>query len=186
MDIALFSDLADALGKVVSALNSLADIPPKERDKYRQTFNETYRLLDTVLNIVIIKLGEIRDIQDPAVFTSEVSRLDNNQEWLQNQRDFRLCYNLHVTCREARSLPKKLVGKISVNDWNALLEQIESVFQSETSVADQISNFFKELAENSQNQPPDIVKKQVNAFRDALIKERQKLIKDELELFKTI
>ena len=186
MDITLFSDLVEALGKVVSALNSLVGIPEKERDKYRQTFHETYRLLDTALNMVIIYLGEIRLIDDPNKFKLEVSHLGNFNQWLQIERDFRLCYNLRVAYSETRSLRSKLVRSHSVNDWDALLKQMESVFYTETEVAGQISKMFSKLAETSKFQPLDTVRQQVDTIRDALIEERQQLINNEIELFKKI
>ncbi len=57
MEFKLFSDLIDALGKVVIGLKTLASIPKSERERYRKTMDETYRLVDTTLNMVIIQLG---------------------------------------------------------------------------------------------------------------------------------
>ena len=49
MEIKLFTDLIDAIGKVASGLKAIANLPKAERGKYRQTLDETYRLIDTTL-----------------------------------------------------------------------------------------------------------------------------------------
>lgn len=58
----------------------------------RQTLDETYRLIDTTLNMVIIRLGDIllRAVDDD--FLREAARLDNYNEWMQAEREFRLCH----------------------------------------------------------------------------------------------
>jgi len=44
--ISLMSDLIEALGKVVGAVKSLVSLPRAEREKYRQTLDDTHRLID--------------------------------------------------------------------------------------------------------------------------------------------
>jgi hypothetical protein len=80
MEMQLFTDLIDALSKVSDGLKTLTDFPKSERDKYRQILEETYRLIDTTLNMVIIRLGNILYLNDDSEFISEVVKLDNFQE----------------------------------------------------------------------------------------------------------
>ena len=40
-------------------LKAIANLPKAEREMRRQTLNETYRLMDTSLSMVIIRLGDI-------------------------------------------------------------------------------------------------------------------------------
>jgi hypothetical protein len=91
MDIQLFSDLIDTLGKVAEGIKALANIPKNEREKYRQVMDDTYRLIDTTLNMVIIRLGDILLPENEAIFLGEVTKLDNYSDWMEAEREFRLC-----------------------------------------------------------------------------------------------
>jgi len=48
-------------------------MPKAEREKVRQTLDKTYRLLDTTLNMVIFRLGDILDEPTNADFKNEAS-----------------------------------------------------------------------------------------------------------------
>ena len=49
MNITLFSDLINALGKVPGGLKAIVNLPKAEREAMRRTLDETYRLVDTTL-----------------------------------------------------------------------------------------------------------------------------------------
>lgn len=183
----IFSDLIDTLGKVGSGLSAISNIPKAERDKYRQTMDETYRLIDTTLNMVIVRLGDILHILDTTVFFSEVMQLDNFDDWYQTERQFRLCAALRAAVAETQTLRSQLLGELSVNDWDSLLQHMEQILATESSVAGFLSERFRELAEAARNSA-DItgqtdIRQQVQSFRNALIAEREKLIKQEIELY---
>ena len=55
--IKLLTDLIDALGKVAGRLKAIANLPKAERETMCRTLDETYRLIDTTLNMVIIRLN---------------------------------------------------------------------------------------------------------------------------------
>jgi hypothetical protein len=57
MELKLFTDLIDALGKVAGELIAIVNLPKAEREAMRRTLDETYRLIDTTLNMVIIRLN---------------------------------------------------------------------------------------------------------------------------------
>jgi hypothetical protein len=59
MKLSLFTDLIDALGKVAGGLKAIVNLPKAEREVMHQTLDGTYRLIDTTLNRVIIRLGDI-------------------------------------------------------------------------------------------------------------------------------
>ncbi len=42
-----------------------------ERQDYRQTMDEIYRLIDTTLNMVIIRLGDMLPLEDDQQFLKE-------------------------------------------------------------------------------------------------------------------
>ncbi len=58
MEPRIFPDLVDALGKVVGRLKAIVNSPRAEPGAMRCTQDETCRLIDTTLNMVIIGLGD--------------------------------------------------------------------------------------------------------------------------------
>ena len=142
MKIKLFTNLIDALGKVAGGLKALVNLPKAERETMRQTLDETNRLIDTTLNMVIIRLGDIHLHATDADFLREAARLDNYNEWLQVEREFRLCRSLRVALRETQTLAGKLAGAVSAKDWDALLQQMHAILATEGEVAVFIGRSF--------------------------------------------
>lgn len=188
MEFKLFTDLIDALGKVVGGLKALVNLPKAEREAMRRTLDETYRLIDTTLNMVIIRLGDILLHAADDDFLRDAARLDNFNEWLQAEREFRLCHSLRVALRETETLAGTLASAVSTNDWETLLQQMQSILATEGEVALFISQQFQQHASDARNSGQDIKRSQsirdsLAAFRTALIAERQELIKQELDLY---
>jgi len=72
------SILESALGKSINLLidmaPKLANLPKQEREYYRTKIDETYRLFDEVLSLIMNRLGTILSIPDTsASFTLNVS-----------------------------------------------------------------------------------------------------------------
>ena len=84
MEYKLFTDLIGALGKVAGGIKAIVDLPKAERETIRKTLDETDRLIDTTLNMVIIRLGDIVLQASDDDFLCEVARLDNYSEWMQS------------------------------------------------------------------------------------------------------
>lgn len=191
MTIKLFSDLIDAFGKVAGGLKVIVNLPQTERETIRQTLDETYRLIDTTLNMVIIRLGDIQLEPSDDDLLREVARLDNYNEWMQAEREFRLCRSLRVALRETQTLVSRLTGAVSTKDWDGLLQQMQTILASEGEVALFIGGQFQQLANEARlaaqdTQRTQAVREALNAFRAALIAERQALIKQELALFEIV
>jgi hypothetical protein len=184
MNIKFFSDLIDALAKVVDGLKALAQLPKAERDKFREIIDETCRLLDTTLNMIIIKLGDISQKQMDSDFLDEVARLDNYADWMKAEREFRLCRSLRVAVREAETAQGRLIGTVIANDWNALLSQMKAVLATEGEIANFVGGQFITLAGGAQGQKSNIgtLRNDLAATRVALIVERQMLIQREVDL----
>lgn len=185
MEFKLFTDLIQALGKVAGGLKAIVNLPRVERDTMRRTLDETYRLIDTTLNI--IRLGDIPD-ED---FLREVARLDNYNEWMQAERELRLCRSLRVALRETETLAGCLTGAVSANDWGALLLQMQTILATEGEVALFIGQQFQQLANDARSAGQDAqrtqsVRDEIAAFRGSLVAERQELIKQELALFEIV
>lgn len=83
MELKLFTDVIDALGKVAGGLKGIVNLPKAERETIRQTLDETYSLIDTTLNMMIIRLGGIQLQHTDDGFLREAGRLDNCNEWMQ-------------------------------------------------------------------------------------------------------
>lgn len=94
MQLKLFIDLLAALGKVVSGLKAIANLSKAERAKYHQVMDDTYRLIETTLNMVIIGLCDIQAFDNDHNFIQEVTKLDNYADWMQAEREFMLCKSL--------------------------------------------------------------------------------------------
>ncbi|MFH0730307.1 MAG: hypothetical protein V2B19_28690 [Pseudomonadota bacterium] len=191
MEFKFFTDLIDALGKVVSGLKAIINLPRAERDAIRRTLDETYRLIDTTLNMVIIRLGDILLQETIDDFLSETARLDNYNEWMQAEREFRLCRSLRVVLREAETLTGKLPAAMSMIDWEALLKQMQRILTAESELARFIGEQFQQLAGEAYSARQDSIKTKsvrdtLTAFRSALVAERQELIRQELELFNIV
>ncbi|MDP2619114.1 MAG: hypothetical protein Q8P46_02885 [Hyphomicrobiales bacterium] len=80
MELKLFTDLIDALGKVAGGLKAIVNLPKAERGTMRRTLNETYRLVDTTLNMLIIRLGDPLLLAADDDFLREAARLDTYNE----------------------------------------------------------------------------------------------------------
>ena len=188
MEFKLFTDLIDALGKVAGGLKAIVNLPKAEREAMHRTLDETYRLIDTTLNMVIIRLGDILFNVADADFLREAARLDNYNEWMQAEREFRLCRSLRVALRETQTLAGKLAGAVSAKDWDALLQQMQSILATEGEVAQFIGQQFQQHASDARHSGQNAkltqsIRDGLAAFRASLIAERQELIKQELELY---
>ena len=188
MELKLFTDLIDALGKVAGGLKALVNLPKTEREAMHRTLDETYRLIDTTINMVIIRLGDLLLNVADAEFLREAARLDNYNEWMKAEREFRLCRSLRVALRETETLAGMVAGAVSAKDWDALLQQMQSILATEGELALFIGQQFQQRASDARSAGQDTRRTQsirdaLMAFRTALIAERQELIKQELELY---
>ena len=187
-ELKVFTDLIDALGKVAGGLKAIVNLPKAERETIRHTLDETYRLIDTTLNMVIIRVGDILLESVDADFLREAARLDNYNEWMQAEREFRLCRGLRVALRETETLVGKLTGAVSTKDWTALLQQMRSILATEGEVAQFIGQQFQQHASAARAAGQDSKQTQamrdaLTAFRAALVGERHELIQSEVALF---
>ena len=188
MEFKLFTDLIDALGKVAGGLKAIVNLPKAERVAMHRTLDETYRLIDTTLNMVIIRLGDLLLHATDADFLREAVRLDNYNEWMQAERELRLCRSLRAAVRETQTLAGKLASAVSTKDWDALLQQMQSILATEGEVAQFIGQQFQQYASDARHSGQNAkltqsIRDGLVAFRAALIAERQELIKQELELY---
>ena len=191
MDIKLFSDLIDALGKVMGALKTLTGLPKSERDKYRQVLDDTNQLIITTLTMIILRLGDLLRTDKDDEFLTGVYGLDNYDEWLKAEQAFRVCNSLRAAVNEAGDLKTHLAGKIAVGDWDALLDQMNHILKTEGQLANFVALRFDDLAARAKQAQPGTqgatdVRTEVEATRDALKKEREQLLRQEVELLNMV
>lgn len=180
-----FSDIFDAIEKAFKALKAIANLPKETRDELRKTFDETFKLLDTSLNMVSIRLGEILRITKITDFKKEVRLLRNDQSWTNSEREFRLCKSLRHTINETERLKSKILNYISVKDWQEMQNQMEAILQSEDRLGNYIADKFKTLSgiNVGPNGSVQKTKDTLIEFQDALNTERRRLIAMETELY---
>jgi ubiquinone biosynthesis protein UbiJ len=190
MEMKLFTDLIDALGKAGSTIKQLLNIPGDERTKLRTTFEDTYRLLDTTLNMIIFRLSEVLDEDDGAAFRFSVERLEFMNDWETAEREFRLCRSLRVNLRESESLAGRFSGAVGPRDWEAVLEQMRAILQTEGQLAMVISEAFRTLAGQARTADGDdavaALRKDVTELRASLAASRRKLIDQELKVLESV
>jgi len=191
MEIKIFSDLVDVLGKVANGLKALSALPKAERDKYRETLDETYGLIDAALNMVIIRLGDVLLYEKDHEFVAEVAKLDNMPDWLETERRVRICSRLRAAKRETTTLRRNLAGQLSTNDWDSLLDNMEAILRTEGELAEFISTRFSKLSQSvdgvaDQPQKVQAAREEVKRFREALKLERRCLIEQETQLYEIV
>lgn len=146
MEFKLFTDPIDVLGNVADGLKAIVNMPEAEREATRCKLDGTYRLVDTTLNMVIIRLGEVPLYAADDDFLCEAARLDNHNEWMQAEREFRLCRSLRAVLRETQTLAGKLVG---AKDWDTLPQQMRASSRPKGEVALSIGQQFQRSADDA-------------------------------------
>lgn len=187
MEIKLFSDLIDALGKAAGSLKVLTNLAKNERDHYRQVLDDTNQLMTTTLTMIILRLGDILRTDDEAKFVQEVRSLSNFSEWYEAERAFRLCASLRTAVRDAEDLGTRLGARISIKDWNALLQQMRCILPGETQLAGYINESFTVMSiragqVQAGTQEAKNLWANLEQVRDALKQERERLLRQEVEL----
>ena len=181
----LFTEVFDAIERVFKVIKSFSDLPKETRDELRNTFDETFKLLDTSLNMVIIRLGEILRITDDPTFAVEVSQLSFDAGWTQAEREFRLCSGLRHVVSETGRLRTKIVNHMSVQDWDDMQTQIRAIFFGEANLGNYIADKFQTFSNMDIRHDKTIqkVRNELKQLQTALNTERRRLIKMEIDLY---
>lgn len=191
--IGIFKDLLESLEKVVRGAHIVASLPVEEREKYRTTLDETYRLMDTALNMIVNRLDTISQAPDGDIL-GLVAHLDQFAEWESMEREFRLCRSLRTVVAEADSLNSQVSGEVFLGDWDAVRMHMHQVLAAEGDLAGVICQYFQDLSNiakallNTAPNADDIkeLRGHVGDFRKTLSEERRKLIQQEVTMFSII
>jgi hypothetical protein len=83
-----------------------------------------------------------------------------------------LCQSLRVAQRETETLAGKLAVVVSTNDWNALLQQMQTILTAESEVALFISQQFNKFASDARSAGAD--NKKIQSIRDGMSEFRER------------
>lgn len=190
MDIKIFSDAIDALEKVGKGVIALTSIPKKERQRYKDAVKDSYTLMNSAVNLVFLRLGDVLLLEKKQEFLKEVRRLDNAQEWLQLERDVRLCNKLREVHGEIDSFVlNRMIVRLGSRDWDNVRRLVDQLLEREGTLADYISASLRKLASqasaaSTSSEEYAKLRRNLTQTRRALEKDRQRLITSELEFIK--
>lgn len=188
MQLKFFTDIIDSLSKIFSTIKSIANLPKENREEIRAKLGETFTMLNTSLNMVIIRLGDILRITDENNFRMELSQLSFNSAWINAEREFRLCQALKHALSEWEGLSASLVKTISTKDWEELKGYMKQILGNEWELADFIANKFSQFQAQALNNITDMpsLKTEIMQLQNALNTERRKLMQLELDMYSVI
>ena len=190
MEIKIFSDAIDALEKVAKAVIALQSIPKQERQRYKAAVKDSYALMNSAVNLVFLRLGDILLLDKKGEFLKEVRRLDNAQEWLQLERDVRLCNKLRDVHGEIDNFVlSRMIIRLGSRDWDKVRQLVDELLEREGTLADYLSASLRKLARQASvatrsSQEYANLRRSVTQTRRVVERERQRLIASELEFIK--
>lgn len=189
MSVKFFSDIIDAIGKVWDSIKGIANIPKKERAKNRDQFIDTLDLMDHAILLINTRLRDILGIIKEGNLdriNEELYRLGDFDEWLQIERDVRLCRNLRIAKREMESTVDRFKAWISIKDIHELATRFDNIFTGETELADYITSCLDDLANFQYENELEKIENEVLSYKDKLREERFKLIDLEKNIIEII
>lgn len=185
MKVQFFADFIESFGKILTALKDIKNIPKRQRDEIRRPLADTFIMLNTTLNMVIIRLGEVYRLQDEQAFRQEVAQLQYGETWLKSERAFRLCESLKHGLREWQNIDQSLINLLSTNNWNDLKLQMENILKNESELAYFIEENFRRLESLAfdEAKPIDVLKEEIQSLQNMLSKQRRELIELESTMY---
>jgi len=192
--LALLESVLDkSINLLIEVAPKLARLPKNERDYYRMKVDETYRLFDEVIMLMMNRLGTIISIVDSneEEFFRQLRLLNNVEECVQRERDVRLCKPISDALREMESILPKIKAKLSLQDDDEVGRMFAVMASGRGSFADYITESLKTLTELEERQPHshqrylearEVVKKKYDEFRQ----KRKELIGAEMELYDAV
>ncbi len=143
---------------------------------------------------MIVRLGDLlalanEDLRDE--LSTELGRLNNVNDWIAIEREFRICRGLRIAKREMKGIIKKFKIKVSVEDRDLFEEAFGKIFHAERELGEYIGESLESLA-TMRDLPLDLendfnrVVEEVTKFQNFLKAERQELILLETDIIEKI
>jgi hypothetical protein len=192
IEVGVFSDVIDALEKVAKAVISIKDIPKKQRSRYQEAVRDAFTLLNSAVNLVLHRLGDILIEDDRNKFADELRRLDNQKEWWELEREVRLCRKLREVHPEIDSFTLgKMPVRLGSKDWDNVRTLVDQILEREGEMADFISLRLSRLAQlaskaQQSTEGYEASRRAVARARKTLEKERKRLLSAELQFLEAI
>lgn len=192
MQVKLFSDVIDALEKVGKAVLSIKNIPARQRKRYQDAVKDAFTLLNSAVNLVLHRLGDVLLADTKKEFVTELRRLDNSKEWWKLEREVRLCRKLREVHPEIDGFTlTKMPLRLGSRDWNSVRILVDQILEREGELADYISSRLTRFAgmaskAGRSSKESDRARKSISRARKALEKERVRLLSAELQFLKAI
>jgi hypothetical protein len=182
LGIEVFSNTVDALEKLSKLAAQATGMPGRRRGRYLAAVQEAYQLLNAATNLVILRLGDLSH-QKKKDFLAGLEALDNMGEWMDIERQVRLCSGLRSTHTELDTILTRM-SMMRGRDWGTMRALVDQVLNCEGTLANLISAKLSTLARRAVKaaKSPDEYKEARGAvitLRDAVIKERQRLMQAE-------
>jgi hypothetical protein len=130
----------EAVGSLVDGLMSIVKLHRLQQEAALRSLRVSDRIVDTTLNMVIIRLGDIQLHTSDDGFLREAARLDNCKEWMPAEREFRLCRSL----RHMETFPGRLA--LSIANMIAWPWPIWNTFASDGQVTPLAHRFIRRTA----------------------------------------
>src|SRR4030095_123363 len=181
----------DGLLKFLAEIGpKVAKLPASERQLYRDKIDETFRLLDQAISVVMNRLGTLLSISEDqkAKFIEGLRQLNNVNEWVEMERDIMLCKPIREALREGEAFLGNAKAQLFFKDPDNVINQLSALTSGRMGLAFYISDSLRGLAQMANTADLDFKKVQeaVSKKYDELRKKRQELVHSESKLYDTI
>lgn len=146
MELTLLTGLIDALGKVAGGLKAIVNLPQGGARDDAQMLDETYRVIDTTLNMVATRLGDLPLLPADDGVLRGAARLDNCNKWMA-VKGVPLCRSLRVALRKTETLVGKLIGASAPRTGTPYCDRCTPFLGTEGEVALFIGQQFQRSAD---------------------------------------
>ncbi len=182
--VTIFSDAIDVLEKIGNIVISAGEIPGQTRRKYAEAVEETYGLIQTAVNLVYLRLGDLLNTKPNKEFLERASALDNIQEWWELERKIGLCSNLRLVHSEMDRLALSALFRWSKTDLKKVRSLVDEILEREGQLARFLSRHLQRLAQEARKNPKaqdlKALRAEVKRKRDAIDAERKRLVMAEV------
>lgn len=182
LPIGVFKDAVDALETLGSMAAQAGGVPGARRKRYLQAVQDAYQLLNTAMNLVLVRLGDL-SLEKKKGFLDGLAALDNIHEWLAIERQLKLCSSLRATHTELDTAILRM-SFLRGRDWDKMRVLVDEVLEREGSLADFITKKLSSLSKRASKaaKSPEEYKRARQAVarvRATVAKERERLMRSE-------
>ena len=176
--------LDKSINLLIESGPKLVNLPKNERDLCRMKIDETYRMFDEIIMILMNRLGAMISLDETGMFGPDkeaipttnptnmeewvkgeffrqLRQLNYLEEWVKREREIRLCLPLANALYEFNNILPKIKARLSLRDADEVGEMFSGATIGRGQFADYITESLKHLAkleDQHLTQPRDIMK----------------------------